>query len=265
MDLSAVNHEFNELGNTRYRMNSDKYQNSFKEMADGVNNMLEQQVNVVMGTIDILNKINDGEFDAKIDDLPGDMIILTQTVREVIAQLKEAHCSMVYIAENATEGILDVKVDPSKFKGVWSELIKALNNLLSAIEEPLASIEVSLLETSEGNFELSQLNRKFKGIFESLRKGVHDTEVSTLGYIEDITYVLEHMAQGDLTVSIERDFLGSYAPIKTALTTIINSLNDTLSDIHGAVEQVASGADQISTSAMHLAEGLQGRPLPLKN
>jgi methyl-accepting chemotaxis protein len=63
------------------------------------------------------------------------------------------------------------------------------------------------------------------------------------------------MAQGDLTVSINREYIGSYAAIKTALTTILESLNKTMSGIQSATGQVVAGAGQINTGAMQLADG----------
>jgi len=76
-----------------------------------------------------------------------------------------------------------------------------------------------------------------------------------MAYIAEITEVLEHVARGDLTISVNRDYIGAYAPIKTALNTILTSLNTTMSDIHVATGQVVSGAEQISHSAAQLAEG----------
>jgi len=67
--------------------------------------------------------------------------------------------------------------------------------------------------------------------------------------------MLDHIARGDLTVSIRREYVGVYTPIKSAVNSITEILNATMADIQGAVEQVASGAEQISTSSVRLADG----------
>jgi methyl-accepting chemotaxis protein len=63
------------------------------------------------------------------------------------------------------------------------------------------------------------------------------------------------MSGGDLTVSVNRNYIGSYAPIKEALTTITDSLNHSMNEINISSQQVLSGANQISQSAQHLANG----------
>jgi len=254
-DLSVINHEYNVLGNIEYRIDANKYQNSFNEVVVSINDLMDHQVKDMVVALNVLNKINAGDFNVRIDDMPGGKIILPNTLRTTTANLKELYESAAHLAGSAAEGRLDIKIDPAKFEGSWASLVSNLNNLLVAIAEPFASIEKSLIEISEGNFELSQTGNKYKGVFETARVAVHNAESITLDYINEITQVLEKMAHGDLTVDIQRDFIGSYAPIKTALTTIIKSLNSTMTDISSAVEQVAMGADIVSNSAMSLAEG----------
>jgi len=254
-DLSNINHEFNVVGDIEYRADANKYQNSFKEVMESANNILSSSIKDMLVLLGALNKIADGDFDVQIENLPGKKMILPQTLRNVISNLKEIYSSAQYLASNVADGNLDVKVDPAKFKGNWAELLQTLNNLVLAVAEPLSAIEISLHEMAEGNFELSQSSNKFKGAFENARKAVHDTEETTLAYINEISDVLGSIANGDLTVTIKRNYIGSYKPIKTALTTILESLIATMSEIQASVEQVAMGAEQISTSAMHLADG----------
>jgi len=254
-DLTRIGHEINVVGDIDYKVDTSKYQNSFREVMESVNDILSNQIKDTMGAIIVLNKIADGDFDVQVEDLPGKKMILPQTLRNVTANLQEIYNSAQYLASNVADGNLDVEVDSSKFKGNWAELVSTLNNLVSAVEEPLSSIEDSLHEMAAGDFRISQANNKFKGAFEVARKAVHETETVTLSYIDEISDVLGRIALGDLTVSIHRDYIGSYAPIKNALVTILGSLNSTMYEIKSAVEQVAMGAEQISISAMTLADG----------
>ena len=75
------------------------------------------------------------------------------------------------------------------------------------------------------------------------------------GYIREITSVLETMKQGDMTVSLSQAYEGEFASIKTALLGISSSLNQTLSLINIASEQVSTGASQVASGAQALAAG----------
>ena len=254
-DMNVVSHEFNVNGDIEYRMDADKYQNSYKEMVTGINALLSNLINETLELLSSLQSISAGDFNFNITDLPGKKAVMPQTIREVIGTLKEVSSSALFLAESAAAGKLDVNVDQSKYQGNWGDLVGALNNLVAAVEKPLAEVEVALNYMKEGQFEDAKIHSTFKGTFENLKQALNTTEETTMTYVSDIADVLGRVAEGDLTVKINRDYIGSYAPIKTALLTIVESLNNTMSDIQMTVSQVASGAEEISTSAMHLAEG----------
>ena len=75
------------------------------------------------------------------------------------------------------------------------------------------------------------------------------------GYVDEINAKLNNMARGDLTVSINREYLGDFASIKDSINNISNSLHKTMGEISSASAQVLSGAKQIATSATDLANG----------
>lgn len=74
-------------------------------------------------------------------------------------------------------------------------------------------------------------------------------------YINEITEVLNTMAEGDMRVSLQNDYTGEFSSIKQALLDISSSLNTTLTTIAISAEQVNAGAEQVSSGAQALAHG----------
>ncbi|MDR2166364.1 MAG: methyl-accepting chemotaxis protein [Clostridiales bacterium] len=253
-DLINADKQFNLHGEMDHRVDEARYQNSFREIARGVNSVLENQVRDVSEIIKILNQLADGDFNVQIRDMPGKKKVVPETVRAVSANLQSLYDSALLLANNAVDGNFSQKVDAAKFKGSWGELVSVLNNLVDAVAEPLAAIEYSLNEMQKGNFE-THITKNFKGVFENIKNAVNTADEITLAYISEISEVLGRMAKGDLTAEINRDYIGSYAPIKNALDTILKSLNDTMGGIQMAVDHVALGSEQISISAANLALG----------
>ena len=72
-------------------------------------------------------------------------------------------------------------------------------------------------------------------------------------YIHEISSVLNTLASGNLRASIQQEYVGEFAPIKTALNEIIFGLNQTISHIDLAASQVNTGADQVASAAQALA------------
>ncbi|MCL2415275.1 MAG: methyl-accepting chemotaxis protein [Defluviitaleaceae bacterium] len=254
-DLNKLSYEFIHLGNIEYRIDASKYDNSFKELIEKLNDIVKSQVDDINAVLKAINQISDGDFDVFIRDLPGHKIVLPQSIRAIADKLNELYQSVSALAQGAALGNLEISIDESRFEGNWGLMAKSLNGLVKAVAEPFFEVEKALVEMSKGNLQSAKIDKKFSGVFENVKNALNTTDKATLGYISEIADILEHMAQGNLTVSIQRDYIGSYAPIKSALNTILRSLNNTMSEIQMSVEQVALGAEQISESAMGLAEG----------
>ncbi|MCL2400575.1 MAG: methyl-accepting chemotaxis protein, partial [Defluviitaleaceae bacterium] len=76
-------------------------------------------------------------------------------------------------------------------------------------------------------------------------------------YIDEVNTVLAAIEGGDLTVKINREYLGDFAAIKNSINNISSSLNKTMVDISTASGQVLLGSKQLSESAVSLSNGTQ--------
>ena len=252
-DMVKFNHETNAMGDLEYRIDASGYSGSYNEMMTSLNNFTDAFVGDLTTVINGLISISDGDFNMRIDDMPGKKMILPNTVRSVLSNLKEISGSATHLAERIANGDLEVELDASKFKGDWAELINTLNKLVRAVAEPLVEVENSLQLMAKGDF--SPVVVDFKGHFDKVKKACNDTNALSQGYIREIAAVLGRLAEGDLTVSMNRELIGEYAPIQDSISKIVGSLHKSMSEIQTASDQVLSGARQISSSAIDLANG----------
>ena len=87
-----------------------------------------------------------------------------------------------------------------------------------------------------------------------LLQSLSETFASINGYISEISDILTGIAQGDLSKESEQNYLGDFAPIGQALSTITDSLNAAFSNIATSAEQVEQGATQIASGAQGLSQ-----------
>jgi methyl-accepting chemotaxis protein len=73
--------------------------------------------------------------------------------------------------------------------------------------------------------------------------------------VDDITIHLEHLAQGDMTLPVEKEYSGDFAPIHDSLFLIYQQLNGTLRAIHQSADLVSAGSSQVADAAQALAAG----------
>ena len=92
--------------------------------------------------------------------------------------------------------------------------------------------------------ELGQLAEIFKG-----------TAAILNGYIKEISDVLGKISSRNLSVEVERDYIGDFAPIKESLINIVRSFNNTFKLIGLSAEQVSSGSIEMANGAQVLSQG----------
>ncbi|MDR2167227.1 MAG: methyl-accepting chemotaxis protein [Clostridiales bacterium] len=88
-----------------------------------------------------------------------------------------------------------------------------------------------------------------------ISESIKDSLAYIKGYINEVNDTLAAIAAGDLTVSIDREYLGDFAAIKDSINNISSSLHQTMSKIFAAADQVLTGANQVTLSAAGLATG----------
>jgi len=271
-DLVLMYNEYITLGNIQYKIDEDKYQNSFKEVMWLVNKLNGQMVVDIGEIVDMLGHIGDGDFGKKMDAnvwvgewvfVPDAMNVLVDRIRAVD---KEVNSMIESIAEKGDTGF---QIDDTQYNGGWKDIMDGLNKVAVAIDEPIKVALICLEEMKAGNFDIVDVDKKiaqkglspdmeqYKGIFKAILTAQDTTIKEIAVYIGDITQNMADIARGDLTSSISRNFVGDFAPIKESINSISSKLNATISEIIMAAEQVLMGARQISTSSTELASGAQ--------
>ena len=268
-DLAVMKNEFIVSGNFEHRVDAGKYQNSFGDMIEGIHDIIEDQLNAIMTLLDGLNSIKDGDFNVTIRDLPGKKMILPETLRAVLSNIRGVTEEIGNMIDAAVRGDLNFKTDEEAYSGDWKKIMIGLNEIAKAVDLPLKTLVIAMGEMKVGNFDLSVIEKKieeggynsdssnYQGAFKDIVTAFDETCTEISSYVQEVTEDLEAISKGDLTTEITRKFMGSFSAIKRSLNLISSSLRKTMSDISVASDQVLSGANLISGSANELANGAQ--------
>ncbi len=119
---------------------------------------------------------------------------------------------------------------------------------------PIKDITESSRELAEGKLDV-QIDVKSQDELGQLGEALNTSVKNLKLYITDISDVLDGIAQGDLGKESSITYIGDFVQIQTAIGTISEQLNHTLSQIHASANQVDSGANQVAVGAQSLAQG----------
>jgi len=205
--------------------------------------------------LEVMREYGNGNFNVDERKYAGDLAWANEVMDDVKYNFMHIAEEIAKAADNAANGNFHLTIDIGRAKGEWAYNLNKLNDFVKAVETPLTKIEENLVLMSHGDFSL--LEGDFKGQFKVVQDACNLANVHTLDIVEEIADILGKMSKGDLTVSIHRDYMGSYAPIKTAVELIIKSLRNTMAEIVSASGQVLIGSQQIAAGATNLAIGAQ--------
>jgi len=120
----------------------------------------------------------------------------------------------------------------------------------------LKEIETAAQAMAEGNFD-TELTYQSKDELGVLADSIRLLSKNNKIVIEDISYMTEAMASGDLSVEskAERSYVGEFTEIYNSMKQLVEKLNIIMSKINESADQVSSGSDQVSGGAQALSQG----------
>ncbi|MCL2399323.1 MAG: methyl-accepting chemotaxis protein [Defluviitaleaceae bacterium] len=271
-DLNVAQKNYMVQGDSKYQIDTSKYQNAFKEVIQKTNNTYAQVTSVIESTTHTLDQISIGNFNVDVHEegMDGDWKALPTATHAVITNLTGVTTEVKAMIEAAAvKGDLNFRTDEAKYKGDWREIMAGLNRIAKAVDEPLRAIAIGVEEMKSGNFNLEDIDKKtnaagfiadsanYKGVYKNILLAFEVCVSGISSYINELDNVLAKMAEGDLRNHIKRDYVGSFDLIKRSVNNINVTLNKTMSEVVTASEQVLAGAKLISNSAAELANGAQ--------
>jgi len=230
----------------------------FKEMAELLNSMVGEnvkQINATTKTLDCINEIAKGDFEAEIEEFDEDKKVFNELIETLRSHLKGVYNEISELVFNASNGKLDCYANKENFSGDWARLIDEINNLIKSINTPIMEMEETLELMKEGNMSV-QMKGDYNGDFAIIKNSVNSSISHTSDYINEISDILSKMSKQDLDIDINREYIGDYSKIKDALLLIIKSFTRLIGDIKSSSSQIADGARLISEASVGLSEGV---------
>jgi methyl-accepting chemotaxis protein len=117
---------------------------------------------------------------------------------------------------------------------------------------PINVIIARMKNLTEGNLH-EKYDNHFSGEFKDLNDSITMFTENVTGYINEISYVLGMMADGDYSAEIKGKYVGDFAPIRTGLEKISVEINGVMKKIRDAAKSVSKSSEELSHSSQELA------------
>jgi len=128
--------------------------------------------------------------------------------------------------------------------------------LKRVIAKPIVAVSEIADNMSRGQLSVSDSDYKFRNDeVGDFARTLQNTKYSLSAYIQDISTVLNSMADGDFTAKPAIRYDGDFVQIEESFEQIQSKLADVVRNINESSEQVLTGAAQMANGSQMLAEG----------
>ncbi|GHU76575.1 hypothetical protein FACS1894188_09320 [Clostridia bacterium] len=253
-DINLISRKFVAEGDIDFQIEEDKYSGGYRTVISGINKIVSDNAAGTRVIIDILKNFGDGNFDTKIEKMPGKKALLSETAEIIRDKIKDVLREIVSIADDASKGILSKRVESNKFKGDWEKVMLGIEEILDAVEKPIRRTSEALARMAEGDFS-AKIEENYSGDFKIIRDSFNNTQSIVSSYIREISKVLTSMASENFDVDVNGNFVGEFKAIKENLTILIRTINRILSEIDASAKTISSASTLVADMSQKISEG----------
>jgi len=252
------------------RADVDKFEGGYREMVQGVNDLIDAFVAPFNVTAEYVDRISKGDIPEKItDEYKGDF-------NDEAARMEKA----------AAAGELDTRADVSQYNGAWATIVKGLNDTFEGVATPLRDIggvldrmaagdlKAQVVNDYQGDYNVlkvacnelgAQLNgvqkvlddlrgaivegkldtrgeaSKFKGEIAGMVDGLNGVIDAFVAPFNVMAEYVDRISKGDIPESIMDEYKGDFNEIKNNLNQCIDVMNGLLTEAEGLVNATVEG------------------------
>jgi methyl-accepting chemotaxis protein len=233
-------------GKLATRGNADKFQGSYREIMQGMNDTLDAVIGPLNIVAEALLQFSQGNLTSKISGFyPGDFGKITGNVNVVVDMLQMRNTDVEMLLQAATDGHLNLRAVTSKYTGANGKLLIGINSILDAVVAPIEDAKTLLARIAQGDL-IVQMNGHYKGDYALLKNSI-ETMVSGLKSMAAQTQ------QGAVNItSASAEILASSTQMASTTreqASAVNQITSTVQEIKASAEQVAQRAQGVANTA----------------
>jgi len=207
-------------GNLSYRVDSASLKGSFKEVATGVNRMVDDYIQLNDKTMAVVSAFGKGDFDVPLESFPGDKAQINQTIEQVRSNIKTYIADTTDMSKQHDLGNIEARLDETKFQGAYATMAKEVNLMVGAhVAEKEEIIEV-MKALGDGNFAVKI--QQYPGKKAEINKNLDRLQGKLKGILDSVKWVTDEHHKGNIDMSLHAHlFKGGFSEIATAVNQIV--------------------------------------------
>ena len=234
--------EASKEGHLTERGRVDQFQGVYREMVQGINEMLDAILLPIGEGNRVLAQISSGKIDELIaQTYKGDHEKMKQAVNNVAVVLQNFQKMFVRLTEAAKEGQLSERGKADHFQGAYAEIVHGVNAMLDAILLPIGEGNRILAQISSGKID-ELIAHAYKGDHEKMKLAINSVATVLQELQKELVRLTDASKEGQLSERGKAErFQGAYAEIVRGVNGILDAVIAPLNVAARYVDQISKG------------------------
>ncbi len=192
------------------RINESRFVGSFREMAKGVNLMVEGHIKVKKMAMACVSQYAIGNFEHTIDRLPNEKAFINEALDTLQKNLISVTNEVSNLIQASIDGKLDTRGNYSLYNGDWKKLVEGVNKLIDAIVSPLNVTAEYIDRISKGDIPPKIVDH-YNGDFNEIKNNLNQLIDSLNSFIEDMLHMSKQHDLGFISIFMnDTKYIGSF-------------------------------------------------------
>ena len=220
----------------------EQFEGIYKEIVQGINEMLDAILLPIGEGNRILAQISNGKIDELIaQTYKGDHEKMKQAVNNVAAVVQALQKEMARLTDASKEGQLSDRGKPEQFQGAYAEIVRGVNTMLDAILLPIGEGNRILAQISNGKID-ELIAQTYKGDHEKMKLAVNNVAVVVQGLQKELGRLTDASKDGQLSDRGKPEqFQGAYAEIVRGVNTMLDAILLPIGEGNRILAQISNG------------------------
>jgi len=217
---------------------TEKFEGAFRNMAQGVNGMVEGHISVKKKAMACVDAFSKGNFDAPLERFPGKKAFINETIERLRTNVKSFIAQMNRMSDEHNKGDIDVTIPADDFEGAFRMMAQGVNGMVAGHITVKKKAMACIAEFGRGNFEAPL--EKFPGKKAFINETIEQVRANLISLIADMNTLVKAAIDGKLATRADASRHGG------DYRKIVDGVNQTLDAVIGPLNVAADYVARIS-------------------
>jgi methyl-accepting chemotaxis protein len=220
----------------------EQFSGDWGKLVRGINELVEAFVRPINVTADYVDRIARGDIPPPItEEYKGDFNAIKNNLNKAVAVMSGLSAEIGKLISAAEQGQLDVRAQAQGFEGSWDDMIRGLNNLVTAFVQPLQLSADYVDRIARGDLP-QPIAAQYHGDFNTMKNNLNQLIANLQAFSTALAGIIEAVRRGQLATRADSGALaGTWHQMVDGVNQVLTAFTEPLNEGGEVLAVMATG------------------------